>query len=132
MKRSIVIDHNSFDIHVSHRELLEVFGEGDFCFEVKTWDKVRSNNQNRFYWGVVIDLVQKYIFPHFPPLAIHEILLEYFAPKKDRETIRSSDHTTKQFENYLDKIREWSQSKHKVIIPLPNEVDLQQVERFYS
>ena len=95
--------------------------------------KQRSNNQNRYYWGVVIDLLSEHT--GFNREEMHEVLKHKFLrrtlwiPKKDgiQEqsiiTYSTTDLTTKQFEDYLSEIRIWSSQDLGLFLPEPNEVD---------
>lgn len=87
----------------------------------------RSQSQNAYYWGVIIDMISKYL-GYFPD-EMHEILKRKFLPLR---TIRLKDEeivipesTTKldsgEFENYLEAIRVWAATDLNLTIPLPNE-----------
>lgn len=101
--------------------------------------KSRSNNQNRFYWGVVIPLIQNGLLEATGDLRsaddIHyKILLPMFAPineivNKDTgeiiiERLTSSDLTTTQFMEYIMEIQKWASEFLNIDIPNPNEETL--------
>ena len=101
--------------------------------------KSRSNNQNRFYWGVVIPLIQNGLLEATGELRsaddIHyKILLPMFAPineivNKDTgeiiiERLTSSDLTTTQFMEYIMEIQKWASEFLNIDIPNPNEETL--------
>ena len=101
--------------------------------------KSRSNNQNRFYWGAVIPLIQNGLLEATGELRsaddIHyKILLPMFAPineivNKDTgeiiiERLTSSDLTTTQFMEYIMEIQKWASEFLNIDIPNPNEETL--------
>jgi len=101
--------------------------------------KKRSNNQNRFYWGCVIPLIQNGIKEATGEFRsadnIHyNILLPLFAPLRElvnintgeitNERLTSSDMTTTQFCEFIMELQKWSKEFLDIDIPNPNE-DLQ-------
>lgn len=98
--------------------------------------KKRSNNQNAFYWGVVIPLIQnglKEATGEFRSADnIHyRILLPLFSPINEivntetgevvNEKLTSSDMTTTQFCEFIMEVQKWSAEFLGVDIPSPNE-----------
>jgi hypothetical protein len=98
--------------------------------------KSRSNNQNAFYWGVVIPIVQsglKDATGEFRSAdSIHYgILLPLFSPSNEivnidtgqvlSEKISSSEMSTVQFMEYVMEVQKWSAEFLGVDIPNPNE-----------
>lgn len=100
----------------------------------RAFKKDRSNNQNRYYWGVII----KHISEHtgFNPEEMHEVLKHKFLrytvwiPKKDgineMSVIAKSTAklTTKQFEEFTSNIRQWASSDLGIFLPEPNEMEM--------
>lgn len=88
---------------------------------------VRSVNQNAYYWGVIIDMISKYL-GYFPD-EMHEILKRKFLPSKvvklKDEEIVIPESTARldsgEFENYLESIRIWAATDLNMTIPVPNE-----------
>lgn len=96
--------------------------------------KDRSNNQNRYYWGVIIDLLSEHT--GFIREEMHEVLKHKFLrytlwiPKKDGVKEQSiiakstTDLTTKAFEQYMSDIRQWASSDLGLFLPEPNEMEM--------
>lgn len=111
--------------------------EGKACiFTIEKVKKTRSNNQNSFYWGVVLPIVQSGLKDATGEFRTSEnihynILLKMFAPEKEivnietgeciTEKISSSEMTTSQFMDYIVEIQQWSAEFLNIDIPNPNE-----------
>ena len=106
--------------------------EGRVQLTVKKERKSRSDNQNRYYWGVVIPIVaeaQGYNqHSEEDKEEVHEGLKIKFLSKKGPKgmvTVRSTTAlSTVDFMNYIDMIIQWA-AESGTKIPLPNEVDFQ-------
>ena len=120
--------------HIFDSMLLNHFKDKDVEVVVKTAKKNRSNNQNRYYWGVVIPIVQQGIFDTqgdwMTAEQTHQFLKTNFnysekVNEKTGEVLRFTNLTsylsTIDFEIYMDKIRAFSDEYFGVIIPMPNE-----------
>ena len=98
--------------------------------------KTRSNNQNNFYWGVCIPLIQSGLKDatgeFFGNDNIHyDMLLKMFAPTFDvvnvhnglvmSRQISSSEMTTTQFCEYIMEVQKWASEFLNINIPDPNE-----------
>ena len=88
----------------------------------------RSDQQNRYYWGVVIDILSKCNGDE--PDDIHEYLIDKFLTHEgmvlgESSYIRkrTSRLTTREMEEYLENVRRWAAITLSVSIPLPNEID---------
>lgn len=118
---------------------IKYFNDKDFVITFSKPKKSRSNNQNRFYWGVVLPLVQNGLLDATGELRsvdnIHyKILLPLFAPlneivNKDtgeciNERLTSSEMTTTQFMEYILEVQKWSAEFLSIDIPNPNEENL--------
>lgn len=96
--------------------------------------KDRSNNQNRYYWGVVLDAFQNSEIGYTKD-EWHEFLKHKFLTDKklflivkgkklieDFETTKSTtDLTTKEFEEFMTRVRQWASIELGIWIPEPNE-----------
>ena len=91
---------------------------------VRRYRTNRSNNQNRYYFGIVIKILGDEL--GYMPDEMHEALKWKFLRKGGKlETVKStSSLTTIEFEQYLELIRIWALRDLEIAIPLPNEVDI--------
>ena len=96
---------------------------------IKPYKDSRSDNQNRYYWGVVIKLLCDEI--GYLPEEMHEILKQKFLSTRtvkiggEEYSIPDSSSTlnTTEFEDYLSKIRTWASQDLELLIPLPNDIE---------
>lgn len=91
--------------------------------------KLRSENENKYYWAVVVKMIANEMgtLPDYAHDMLKQMFLKngYSFKGKQYDYVRSTTSlSTKEFEDYLEKIRMWSASELECIIPLPNEVDL--------
>ena len=82
----------------------------------------RSDVQNSYYWGVVIELLSKEL--GYDKDELHEILKYKFLQSNamGMPYIKSTTKlSTGEFEEYLSKIKRWSAEFLHIVIPDPNE-----------
>ena len=116
------------------KEVISSFNGKDILIKVSLLEEKRSNNQNRYYWGVIIPLVRKGLEDLqgclFSSDEVHSFLKSKFNvdEKVDYDTGKifevpksTTDNSTKDMEDYHTKIREFSKSYLNVEIPMPNE-----------
>jgi hypothetical protein len=100
---------------------------------LKVWNKNRSSPQNRYYWGVVIELIKNYINDlgnDFDSDTIHELLRSLFLKQKKEIVNKESGEvtiieyiqsTTKlstiEFETYLENCKRYAVETFDLIIP---------------
>jgi hypothetical protein len=85
----------------------------------------RSNEQNRYYWGVVLNLIEEETGQNSHEL--HEIFRNNFLDYEENGLKRSkstTELTTIEFMEYLTKIIRWAFDFLNLDIPSPNEVTL--------
>lgn len=93
--------------------------------------KNRSNQQNRYYFGVCVYLLSEHL--GYSREEVHEILKHKFlrqtlwiskkggVQEMSIITKSTTELTTKQFEEYLSEIRMWASAELGVCLPEPNE-----------
>lgn len=101
-----------------------VRGKDDwFVVEIQKAKQIRSLNQNRYYWGVVVKIISDHT--GYISDEVHQILARKFLSyqSNDMNFVRSTSKlNTGDFENYMDKCRTWAKEDMDVTIPLPNEI----------
>jgi len=92
---------------------------------VEAETRKRSNNQNKYYHGVVVEILRRYC--GYLPDEMHLALREKFLSVVDNrglKKIRSTTSlTTAEFEEYTASIRTWAATDLGVDIPEPGEVN---------
>lgn len=90
----------------------------------------RSNNQNKYYWSVVVGTLSNEL--GYTPEEMHEVLKAKFSPKDIKqigaEQVVIPKITTRQktdeFETYLESIRRFALLELNIKIALPNEIEV--------
>jgi len=112
------------DIASFKQDLLTLQGKEAYLTVAKV-TKSRSGNQNRYYWGVVIDLLSKET--GYEREEMHEAMKMQFLKKNDETRFAiaksSSSLSTAEFEDYMAQIRRWASQYLGLYIATPNEVD---------
>jgi hypothetical protein len=118
---------------------IKSFNDKDVVITFSKPKKNRSNNQNRYYWGLVLPLIQKGLLDATGELRSNDnihynILLPLFAPTNEiinidtgeciNERLTSSEMTTTQFCEYILEIQKWAAEFLGIDIPSPNEENL--------
>jgi hypothetical protein len=110
----------SFDFHLHSLEGKRV------TVTVEKEKRKRSNQQNKYYWGVVLQLIAEHTGED--PENIHEALKAHFAPKHVVGNIVIPSATryldTIDFSLFIEKVRRWAAEELNINIPDPNEVTL--------
>lgn len=109
--------------------------------EIKVKRNTRSNNQNRYYWGVIVATLQQCILEEWGEEIgseeCHEMLkreCNYVERINEStgEVLRipksTAELTTTEAEEYYEKCRRWVKEFFNTMIPLPNT----QAEMFYN
>jgi hypothetical protein len=107
-----------------------------YVIEIHKASKKRSLVQNKYYWGVIVDLFAQNT--GYSKEESHQELsgmfLKYEAHGK--EFVRSTTTlNTLEFEQYADKCRQWMGEMLGIHVPLPNEVTeefLMQMKNIYN
>jgi hypothetical protein len=90
----------------------------------KTKATVRSDQQNRYYWGVVVDLLA--VHTGYTPEEMHEALkIKFLSVRRDGlpDTVKSTTKLTKdEFCEYIDNIQKWAARDMGCVIPDPDSI----------
>lgn len=113
-------DRQAFEKFLAKRK------DGEAIFEIKCTKKsLRSQKQNRYYWGVIISLISDHT--GYTPEETHEALKFKFLCKDYLGKLKIPKSTTEiktdDFEKYLTEIRAWASVNLSLYIPLPNEIE---------
>jgi len=92
--------------------------------------KNRSNPENRYYWGVIVELLSQEL--GYEREEMHEILKAIFLKEKTFLKTKAgveevafarstSELNTAEFEDYLRRIRVFASTELGIFVPLPNE-----------
>lgn len=103
---------------------IETFKDGWYQLIIRPRKKSRSDNQNRYLWGVVYKIIANET--GHTEEEVHEHMKWQFLRKRGGrlETVKSTTNlTTIEFEEYTENIRRFAATKLNIQIPLPNEVD---------
>lgn len=102
---------------------------GKHSISIDKFKDGRSANQNRYYWGIVVNTLASE-FGYFRD-EIHQILrkkfLGYsranpFTGELEQFARSTTDLTTDEMEIYLESIRVWALADFSIYLPLPNEI----------
>ena len=88
--------------------------------EIRPVSRTRTNDQNAYYWGVVVDYIGKHL--GYEPEEAHEALKWQFLrkPNSDPPTVISTARlSTAEFSEYVDRVVRWAASYLGVVIPDP-------------
>jgi hypothetical protein len=97
---------------------------GNYHVVIKKQEKQRSNNQNKYYWSVVVGMISDET--GLTPDETHEALKIKFLPKHHDilPTVKSTTKlSTIEFQAYIAEIVMFAAEFLGVIIPDPNECD---------
>jgi hypothetical protein len=103
---------------------VESLGDGPVDIIIRKRKSKRSDNQSRYYFGVVCKVLGDYF--GYETDEMHEALKIKFlrTGAADLETVRSTTKmNTAEFEEYLERVRRWASAEYGVVVPLPNEVE---------
>lgn len=120
-KKLVLEDKSGF------QRLVEKYEGREVVLTLKPASTVRSTAENRYYWGVVIRMVAEDMA--VIPDEAHDFLKSLFLKVgvevrgKRYEIIRSTTMlSVAEFEDYVEKCRQWAAVELNIVIPMPNEV----------
>lgn len=118
------------------KEILAAFEGKAIEVIIRKKKKHRSTQQNRYYWGVVVELIKNYLQEVDPqviwtPEKVHELLKFKFlrcqkvnpdtAEIEFEYTRSTTDLSTSEFMDLIAQIQQWSAETFDLYIPDPNE-----------
>lgn len=132
MKLETLAEVRDGKLHIDDRER---FAEsvrqfsGRVVLTLETYRRRRSNQQNRYYWGVVVEMVRdglEKLGHEYSPEEVHEAMkwkfLKSHEDNTDLPTVKSTTIlTTKEFEEFCENIRRWASEYMGVVIPEPGQ-----------
>lgn len=105
---------------------MQSLAPGIYELTIKKPKKQRSNEQNRYYWGVVVKILSE----EWGWLSddLHDALKWHFlrVPGENGLPDRAGSTaslSTIEFEDYLEKVRVWAITEYEIYIPQPNEIE---------
>jgi len=109
------------------QEYVKKLPDGIFVCNIKKWFKKRSLNQNDFYWGVIIPKLSEYFC--ITPSEVHDEIKYKFLRvtwvgigwEEISKTMSTTTLNTKEWEEYIDRIRKWIIEEYNITLPLPHE-----------
>ena len=96
---------------------------------IEKYKKKRSNEQNAYYWGVVVKLISDET--GYTKEEIHDLLASHFIGTKkirvggiEKEVYKSSTElTTSDFMGFIAEVQRWAAEKLSLYLPDPNEFE---------
>ena len=111
------------------KETLSKFEGKEVALHITKAEYVRTGQENRYMWGVVIRMIAEEMA--ILPEEAHDFLKSLFLKvgvdangKRYEITKSTASLSIGDFEDYLEKVRQWAASELEIHIPLPNEVSL--------
>jgi len=117
----IYTDQNKKEKHIQSLEDCEV------SVIIKKWRKCRSKEQNKYLWGVVYQTISD--FTGYETEDLHNHFKAHYLSKKVGKlttTYSTAGLNSKEFTEYIEKIRRFANKKLELIIPDPGEVDYEE------
>lgn len=109
-----------------NREALDTYlaslKDGDYELVVKEKSQVRSNELNKYLWGVVFHLISEHT--GYTKEEVKELMKKDFGLKNEDGSLKStSKYTNKQMLAFIDEVRRfWAEND--LYIPDPNAVEV--------
>lgn len=121
----MILKFKSNNLDPTFRKITDYVRDKDdfFVIEIQKSKRVRSLNQNKYYWGVVIKIISDHT--GYTSDETHQVLASMFLSyiSNGRTFVKSTTKlNTFDFEQYLDKCRKWANDEMSAYIPMPNEI----------
>ena len=116
-------DTVKYDLPENYRRWLITLEGQRVVTATKKFRKDRSSQQNRFYWGICVDILSKEL--GYEKDEIHLMLREKFLRIHDDKhpdfvlAKSTTKLTTTQFNEYIEKIQRWAAQELQIFIPDP-------------
>jgi len=119
------------------REALRMFEGKKVTIRMERFSKKRSMPQNRYYWGVIVELIYRQLVSDGWEVSkedVHEMLKVKFAIKEIfneatgevMQSIRSTtEMSTTEFDSYNETCKKWAAETLDLYIPDPNEYEFE-------
>lgn len=94
-----------------------------FVINIEKAKQIRSLQQNKYYWGVVVKILSQHT--GYTSDETHQELARMFLKYENNGKlfVRSTTKlNTAEFEKFTESCRQWAASEMSVHIPLPNEI----------
>lgn len=94
-----------------------------FVINIEKAKQIRSLQQNKYYWGVVVKILSQHT--GYTSDETHQELASMFLKYENNGKlfVRSTTKlNTAEFEKFTESCRQWAASEMSVHIPLPNEI----------
>ena len=98
---------------------------GDIELTIRRPNRGRSNQQNRFLWGVIYHLISEET--GYTPNEVHDAMRMLFLRDNDREIptlLSTTSLSVVEMSRYQEQIRQFAAQNLNLSIPEPNEVEL--------
>jgi len=99
---------------------------GEFVLTIKKERKARSDQQNKYYWSVIVQIPADHF--GYTPEEMHETFKYMFLRREEQGkplTIGSTAKTnTKEFTDYIEKIVICLATEYGILLPTPNQIEL--------
>jgi hypothetical protein len=118
-----ILGNFKLDTPEKFHEYIKVFSGKRVEVIIRKPKTKRSDLQNNYYWGVVLELLSKEL--GYDQDEMHEILKYKFLQSHamGMPYVKSTTKlSTGEFEDYLSKIKRWAAEFLHIVIPDPNEV----------
>jgi len=110
------------DFHANFERWLMTLEGQRVTIEVKKFRKNRTDAQNRFWWGVVIDILSKHT--GYEPEEMHDAIKIKFMPVERAGLIAGKSTarlTTIEFMELIERVQRWAAQDLQCYIPDPGE-----------
>jgi len=104
------------------KEKIKSLKDGKYWIEIKNKKPSRSSQQNRYYWGVVLQAMSE--TTGYSVDEMHQLMARKYLAYEKYDLMFSRSTTqldTKEFEEYMEKLRHFASVELACWIPEPNE-----------